>query len=91
MDWRNRPKMFPIYMKNVRIRVWEHSARLLKEKGGENKSSELDQVRSIMSAETEVPRCRLELDFTPLTVHTTCSRSCFKYPNASKIFRNGIE
>ena len=42
-----------------RIHVREYSARLLKEKGGEDKSSERDDGRyaSIMSAETEVPSC----------------------------------
>ena len=67
-----------------------HSARLLEEKCAEDKSSEQDHgtLPSRASAETdlEVLSCRLELDFTPLTVHTTCSCSRSKYPN-EKFFR----
>ena len=130
-------------MKKILIHVWEHSASLLKEKGGKDEHRAGSRYASIMSAETEVPscvlgyhvykdrwaavvgelftcsrkptnasdryavavmkdetttghlprkiimidiRCRLELDFTPLTVHTTCSRSRSKYPN-DKMFR----
>ena len=28
MDWRSRPKIFPIYMKKIRIRVREHSGAI---------------------------------------------------------------
>ena len=60
----------------------EHSARLLKEKGAEDKSSERDHgTLPSLALKQKVPSCRLELDFIPLTVHATCLRSRSKYPN----------
>ena len=46
-------------MTNFRLHMREHSARLLKEKGGEDKSSEwyISRDASIISAETAVPSC----------------------------------